>query len=739
MKVLDKLLDRQWKISLILLLAGFAIYFSYYHSVLLNANAILSGITGDALKNYFTYAYHITNDKVLLDFSGMNFPYGEHIVYTDCQPLLTFILKLLPFTHNYLIGILHWLLFISFMVTPVIVYKVLSRLNVDKFSSISISIAITLLSPQFGKIFGGHHGLAYGCFIPLSILFILEFVQKKQTKTLIKISIYNFLLFFIHPYMGFSVTVFTFLSLLFYFLLNTRKDKLMGNVMSTLIAGLLPILIFKLFMALSDGHSDRTTEPQGLNVLVENFASLLAPDFGPFQQVMESVFTNKIAHLEGHSYLGIFVILLSVSFLLALLFLFKKYFFRNELLALLFASLLLLMLSFGWHYKVLELAHIKISALDQFRAVCRFAWVFYYVLPVFLFSVIYHSIEPYLERKMFRTAFRGLCILYLVLNFVEADSYLKKDQDDFWKFRNVLNEKYLNSEEKAIVKDLLVRRPQAILALPLFHIGSETYARLGGDNSMIPAMIYSYHASIPIFGVSLSRTSISETENEINLLNSYQKNRAAFSMLNGAPFFIIRTTDALLPDEERLLTNFENKWKNDSLQMGYLSQSELLSSKSSGNNLTIDISKTLNIDSNSVLFISKENKKPFISSASKEYETICVLDSNKIRTGKYVVSFHLHNQEGKGKKEFPAFIITRRKGDDYKWLYYQSTRLISGFYNKYAVFEYPIDLEKDCQYEFVLKGDSDQAYSISDFLLRPGELNVIGLNGNDTIFNNFGK
>ena len=45
-------------------------------------------------------------DQQALVFNGMNFPFGEHVIYTDCQPILTFILRLLPFTHNYLIGII---------------------------------------------------------------------------------------------------------------------------------------------------------------------------------------------------------------------------------------------------------------------------------------------------------------------------------------------------------------------------------------------------------------------------------------------------------------------------------------------------------------------------------------------------------------------------------------------------------------------------------------------------------
>ncbi|MGN6568147.1 MAG: hypothetical protein ACTHJ0_09350, partial [Flavipsychrobacter sp.] len=37
---------------------------------------------GDGAKNYFTYLYHIIYEKGTW-FGGMNYPFGENLVYTD--------------------------------------------------------------------------------------------------------------------------------------------------------------------------------------------------------------------------------------------------------------------------------------------------------------------------------------------------------------------------------------------------------------------------------------------------------------------------------------------------------------------------------------------------------------------------------------------------------------------------------------------------------------------------------
>ena len=182
--MLTRLVNTRLKINLLLLLCGSSIYLFYFQEVILHLNAVLSSIAGDSLKNYYTFLYHIKNDSELLHFSGLNYPYGEHVVYTDCVPLFTLILKALPFTHNHLIGILHGSIFLSFVCTPLILNAIFNRLGVDRFSSFFISLAIGLLSPQYFKVLGGHYALSYTFIIPLCILLLINFYQKKKLMVL---------------------------------------------------------------------------------------------------------------------------------------------------------------------------------------------------------------------------------------------------------------------------------------------------------------------------------------------------------------------------------------------------------------------------------------------------------------------------------------------------------------------------------------------------------------------------
>ena len=738
MKKLIEFFEKSNRINLILFLVSFGIYFIYFHHIFLNINSILSSITADSLKNYYTYVYHVKHDPDLLQFTGMNYPYGEHVIYTDCQPILTFVLRLLPFTHNYLIGIMHSLLFFSFIITPLILNKILTLLNIDKLFSFLAALAIALLSPQFLKINGGHFALAYGCIIPLSILFTLQYLNSKSTKNLIKLFVFNTGLCLLHPYLAFCLSVFSFIALFLIELLNFDKKTFLKNNFAAFIQGILPVILFKLFMSVTDKHTNRTSEPFGAEVMVENIDSILGPVFGPFESLLNYFFSNKPNHYEGHTYLGFFTIVLLFVFLLSLPFTFKKIKIKKEILVVLVASVLFLLLSFGLHIKVLNYFHIESASLNQFRAVCRFSWVFYFTLPLFLITVLYHSFKDAFKPEVFKKLSLAIGLLFFGFNLLEAHSFFKLNEAVYWKYRNFFHKDFLNDEEKNVLLSLAKSNPQAILPLPLFHGGSEMFERVGSDNSMIPSMIYSYHSGTPILSVLMSRTSLTETQDMIQLLNSYKTKRAIEPLLSENDFFVLKTKDVLLPDESRLLKHVKLFAENDSLGFGYISLKELLAPKIDTSVYMISTEKPQINDSANVIYISFENKKPFLPANIVDYEAIFTLDSNKISSDNYILSFHYYYTKNTYRGVATNLIINRSNTINSEWEYYIPVRQLSGFYEGFAVFEQKIHLEKNNKYEFILKGSVDEPYHISDFMLRPENTTVERITAaKDTVFNNY--
>lgn len=738
MKSLTAFLNKEWKINSALFLFSFAIYFFYFHHIFLNLNSILSSVTLDSLKNYYTFVYHIKNDSQALHFSGMNYPFGEHITYTDCQPIITWALRLFPFTHGYLIGIMHFLMFFSFVITPVILNRIFRLFDLDSFSSFLISLSIALLSPQFVKINGGHFALAYGCIIPVSILLTLRVLKGATTKRIITLSVYNTLLFFLHPYLGFCLSLLSFMSILFLGLVNLRDKHFLKSLVFSGITGILPIILFKLFMFLTDTHLNRTVEPFGAEMMVENLASILSPEFGPFRRPMEFLFPQRAFHFEGHTYLGFTTILLAFLFIVTLPLSLKKLRLRKEISVILIASFLFLLISFGIHLKVFALFNLQSAALNQFRAVCRFAWIFYFTLPVFLVVSFYHLLKDHLSLHAFKTILPAGCLIFFSFNLVEAHYFLKHNDSVFWKYRNFFNEGLLNSEEKINIENLRHHAPQAILPLPIFMGGSEIYDRPGSNNSMIPSMIYSYHTGLPILSALLSRTSITETEDVIQVLNSYRKHNNLADKLGPGDLFVITTADPLMPDEKRLLKSVNNFGENDTLKFGYLSKKDLFKRKLEPPVLTLGPESRSATDSTHVIYVPYENRKPFTTANILDYEKIFVLDSNTISSGFYVLSFHYHYTLKTFRSLACDLIVTRTDKTSSEWQFMIPVRNLSGFYEGFGVFEYDVALDQRNNYEFMIKGHIDQSYRVSDFLLRPAKQTVLIIGTQkDTLFNNY--
>jgi len=323
----------------------------------------------------------------------------------------------------------------------------------------------------------------------------------------------------------------------------------------------------------------------------------------------------------------------------------------------------------------------------------------------------------------------------------EANFFFTKDASVFWKYRNFFHEGQLNEEEGKILASLRRSEPQAILPLPLFHGGSEMYERPGSNNSMIPSMIYSYHSNTPILSVLMSRTSLNETKEMIQLLNSYKKEKPVQKLLGTHDFFVLTTHDALLPDETRLLSHVKNFAENDTLKYGYISVKELLSRKTTKSTYILSAEKAhLTPDTTSVIFLPHENRKPFLAANIMDYETVFSLDSNQISTGTYVLSFHYHYDESTYRALGTNLIVNSVNTKGSEWINNIPIRILSGFYDGFGIFEYRLELEKQNKYEFLLKGYVDHTYRVSHFLLRPEARTVMAIDHNkDTLFNNFPK
>lgn len=521
----------------------------FYSDVLLNLNRTLFGGTGgDAIKNYWVVDYHLKQDKDFVRFEGVNYPNGEHVVFTDGQIGLTYLLYLLPEgvgIGEYSIAIVNLAMLFSIVVCSYFLYKIYLFYGVEQNWAILFSLIGTFMSPQLGRIIG-HFALAYGCVIPILWYLLLVYFKKGKLLPLVLLGIFYCFFSFIHLYYLLIAGGFIFLMLIIHIVFFTRQY--VEGLKAILIGVLLPVISVFLFMYLTDDISDRPTVPGGFLFYRANIESIFLPvKFPIIKWWAQNVFPIRMASFEGISYVGISVTVILVAF-------FYNRFIRKVKVSFdalssfqisLIASILLLLFSFGlpfiWGMQSLI---SYLGPIQQFRSIGRFSWPFFYVINVFVFTWFYFRYVKGGVKK-------GYLYFYLPVFFLSIyEIYLFNS--DISKRRFISEEKVFAIENNNL-RNLKWGHFQAIYPMPYFWVGSESM-----DISPNP-YLFKEIASIasekgtPIIGNNLSRVSFTQSMNMLRLVYGEKVGNEMFENYNTKAIIIAKVKHSTLKKSSQSL------------------------------------------------------------------------------------------------------------------------------------------------------------------------------------------
>lgn len=545
-----------------LLITGILL-FVYFGQFYINANHLSFAPWGDGYKNYYTIAYYLKNDCGS-HFSGMNYPYGENVIYTDNQPLLAWVLKpicsFFPGLVQYLKGILVWLLLVSHLVAYLFTYKTLRVLNLTAFFSALFAIFITLLAPQLIRL-NGHFSLGYTCYLPVVIYLLIRLQQTGFAyKYLAALCIVITCATFLHPYY-FAMSALLILSLMAVSLLrrNTYKVKL-SDTLKLLIPVVLPFAVFKLYLIVTDHVADRPNLPWGFVESRSTIADiLLHPGSFIYQGLAQIMPVAKIAfHFEGQAYIGIVTIavltLLIINMLAGLL---RKNRLNIQLPIpisnLLLASVPVLLFAMAFPFSINHWFEGWLdffpSAIKQFRASGRFSWVFYYTASI-VTAVVLHNLYLQIKNRKAAYAFIFMALSIWFVDFNMVNNYNKK----------MIGKWSSDLHEDAEMNDVLTQLKQhhynasdfqAILPLPFYLNGSEKlYIE---SNSAVSSMELSLYTGLPIACGQMSRTSREITFNIANLMSESYIKKDILSLYNKKPLLLFSTNQDISANESNLI------------------------------------------------------------------------------------------------------------------------------------------------------------------------------------------
>ena len=492
----------------------------------------------DGLKNYFNPMYYLKYDTGGWHFSGMNYPFGEHLVFTDGQPLFTRILKVLQNwgvpVADHLPAIFNLLMFASVLIGAGFLYAIARIYRLPDGFAIPVAVIIACLSPQLHR-FAGHYALSYVFVIPFFWYLTLKLFPEKgepNSKALPGLMLALFLCSLIHVYY-LMIGCLWVLAYTLVYAINFRKKRKVWTraVMVGTLSSLIPLLLFKGFLWLTDPIQDRPSSPYGFFSHITYWEGIFLPQEGPIQSFIDQFADVRPVTGEGWAYVGF------VGFLVLIFTLFRwgKYivsrhfallglrsFPRSFFLAF-WAGVLLLFFAFGWPFNWgLEFLLDLVPPLKQFRSLGRFAWVFYYVFSMYV-AIYFFSVYKLLRRKGLHRL--GGWMLFVVLLFWGGEMWihlkLRNERLLQYEHKNILNKPRINYSQWLSELGHDESDFQALLPVPTYFIGSEKfYSEFVDYFSTREGMSASYQTGLPLACGLLSRSSISQTMELMELLSS---------------------------------------------------------------------------------------------------------------------------------------------------------------------------------------------------------------------------
>jgi hypothetical protein len=551
---------QQFKYPLFTLLLALVVLIYFYHLVLLHPNEFLFSANGDGIKNYYTYLFHARYDSGFANFTGMNYPFNEHIVYTDAHPLLSYLIGQFDLV-DYGIGIVNLCMLLSYPVAAVFIQRILNHYGLTHWWSIIGAVVIAFLSPQVFRL-TGHYSMSYVFAIPLMWWLLIQCNKRNPWLWSIITAIYLTCFFFTHPYLGIIMAFLSAFYAVVYMVIH--RGQVWKRIMLMSIQIFVPFALFQGYILLTDTHLNRLSNPAGFFHYYANWKALLVAHDGPLKTIYRSL-DVRIGDWETWAYLGFYTIVFAAVILIDTYKRRKeivwKQLIKKEATIFFIAAYLILLFSFCFPLKYDWLRWIAdlFGPLKQFRILGRFTWVFYYVSTV-LVLVGFYRIYTRKKELYYSILFYALMV-FAVFEFYGVHYHTARAISSG---KNKFQLTHVSTELKEVISFVEAEKYDAFIFLPFNHMSSENLMILGTEEANHDAFLVSYHSGLPMVNSVSSRMSITETILVNNFFSrEFVEKEFAEVLPKDAKIAIIKRNSYIKPDEMRLIWNSKKQFQNE--------------------------------------------------------------------------------------------------------------------------------------------------------------------------------
>ncbi|MFO0452966.1 MAG: hypothetical protein ACK52I_30620 [Pseudomonadota bacterium] len=455
---------------------------------------------GDGLKNMYAPVYHIDHGKSAFHFDGMLYPYGEHLIFTDGQPLITssmyYLAKIGLVEGSDFIIVQQYAYFLFYLIGCYFLCLLFLKLNLPDWLSILLSIGIILASPQWFRMHG-HHALTYVGIPVLMIWWAYRQTENPKLWRWFLIALMVFLFMGLHPYYGIIGLVF-YLSFTLLFFTQQRAHRLQW-LLGGFSAGLLPILLFRIFTAITDDASLRSPDPWGFFYYRSYWPTLFLP---PKQEWLEKYVQWHWAwDFEGWVYVGIPATLVLHVLLIRLLW--RRRLDHPVMWRWYGVIIIGLLISAGIPFVLgldFLLDFFPFSFVKQFRSPGRIAWIAYYLAGLFSVIVVFRWAVNYRVWGL---------IMPILIGCVSLQAYwtLKKTFEAITPIDT--HRDFLFKPDTLQTLGVSKKEYNAIFSIPMgASVGSEHLKIAESDYFCTQVYVLAYKLGLPAINYSSARTSL---------------------------------------------------------------------------------------------------------------------------------------------------------------------------------------------------------------------------------------
>ncbi len=529
---------------------------------------VLTASGGDGTKNIYTYLYHILYEKGYW-FRGMNYPFGEHVIFTDNQPLFSIPLSYLHthfhFSVDALIGFVYWMIAFSFLLGLNFTYKILVHFRVHYLLAMVCSACIICLSPQVFRV-TGHYPLAFSSFLPMLLFWTLRYNETDKKRYLVYLSLLSTVYALLHMYfLAMSLVWTTGYFVGFWLSRNSHIKSKWKHILLFLLNNVVAIGILEVFLALTDPFKDRPVIPYtSLPDAVLN--ALFTTTRSPFWEGIEKagLINAPNSNLEGGAYCGFAMMIMMVVGVIAWT---RSKIKRSEqafripfpavwvLLAL--ATLVFAMgIDHVWNWELLKRV---LRPFRQFRVPERFSWIFYYVMSVYT-AVALYAVFSFLYQRSRKVLAYSIGIVVLGIWMLEAIGYVNAVHKEGGSWKNNYNAFFMKDGQTwtGFLRAHQHKSSdfQSILLLPYVHVGSE---KLWINEDCTYSFNFAFQASLetglPIMDVLMSRSSWEQTFKQVKISAGLIADKPVLNLIKDERVLLMHFTEYAIDPDEREVIN----------------------------------------------------------------------------------------------------------------------------------------------------------------------------------------